>query len=40
MQTLEEVFERSAAENRPTYEVADAIAEARIKAAGEARCAR
>ncbi|WP_296819097.1 Glu/Leu/Phe/Val dehydrogenase [Brevundimonas sp.] len=39
MQTLEEVFERSAAENRPTSEVADSVAEARIKAAGEARCA-
>lgn len=38
METLGEVFERSEAEARPTHEVADAIAEARIKAAGDARC--
>ncbi len=33
MDTLEEVLERSAAEKRPTHEIADAIAEARINAA-------
>ena len=38
METLDEVFERAASEGRPTHEVADAIAEARIKAAGDARC--
>lgn len=33
METLEEVLDRSAAEQRPTHEIADAIAEARINAA-------
>ncbi|MBX3478296.1 MAG: Glu/Leu/Phe/Val dehydrogenase [Brevundimonas sp.] len=33
METLEEILERSAAEKRPTHEIADAIAEARISAA-------
>jgi leucine dehydrogenase len=33
METLEEILERSAAEKRPTHEIADAIAEARIQAA-------
>ena len=41
METLEEILERSAVEKRPTHEIADAIAEARIRAAaddkGEAR---
>lgn len=41
METLEEILDRSAAEKRPTHEIADAIAEARIQAAaadkGEAR---
>jgi len=35
MDTLEEVLERSASENRPTHQIADAIAEARINAARE-----
>lgn len=35
METLEEVLDRSAGENRPTHEIADAIAEARIAAAAE-----
>ena len=39
MQTLEEVLDRSAAEGRPTHEVADAIAEARIQAARDAKAA-
>ena len=34
MQTLDEVFDRSAAERRPTHLVADEIARARISAAG------
>lgn len=33
METLEEVLDRSAAEKRPTHQIADAIAEARIDAA-------
>ena len=33
METFEEVLDRSAFENRPTHEIADAIAEARINAA-------
>ena len=33
METLEEVLDRSATEKRPTHEIADAIAEARISAA-------
>lgn len=33
MATLEEILERSAVEKRPTHEIADAIAEARISAA-------
>ena len=37
MQTLEEVLERSDAEQRPTHEIADAIAEARINAARDAK---
>ncbi|WP_125256510.1 Glu/Leu/Phe/Val family dehydrogenase [Brevundimonas fluminis] len=37
METLEEVLDRSASEKRPTHEIADAIAEARIKAAAEAK---
>jgi leucine dehydrogenase len=37
MQTLDEVMDRSQAEGRPTHEVADAIAEARIQAAKDAR---
>ena len=37
METVDEVFERSAAEGRPTHEVADAIAEARIQAARDAK---
>jgi len=37
METLEEVLERSASEGRPTHEIADAIAEARI---GEAQAQR
>lgn len=37
MQTLEEVLERAEAEGRPTHEVADAVAEARIQAARDAR---
>jgi leucine dehydrogenase len=37
MDTLEEVLERSASENRPTHEIADAIAEARINAARDAK---
>ena len=35
METLEEVLDRSEAEKRPTHEIADAIAEARIAAAAE-----
>lgn len=37
MDTLDEVLERSEAEKRPTHEIADAIAEARINAARDAR---
>ena len=37
MDTLEEVLERSEAEKRPTHEIADAIAEARINTARDAR---
>ncbi len=37
MDTLEEVLERSEAEKRPTHEIADAIAEARINAARDAK---
>jgi leucine dehydrogenase len=33
METLAEILERSAVEKRPTHEIADAIAEARINAA-------
>ena len=33
METLEEVLDRSAVEKRPTHEIADSIAEARINAA-------
>ena len=36
--TLNEVYDRAADEGRPTHEIADAIAEARIRAAGHARC--
>jgi len=35
METFDEVLDRSASENRPTHQIADAIAEARIKAAAE-----
>ena len=35
IETFEEILDRSAVENRPTHEIADAIAEARIAAAGE-----
>lgn len=38
METLEEILDRSAAEKRPTHEIADAIAEARIKAAADHKC--
>ena len=38
METLNEVYDRAADEGRPTHEIADAIAEARIRAAGHARC--
>lgn len=37
METLEEVLDRSASEKRPTHQIADAIAEARIDAARDAR---
>jgi leucine dehydrogenase len=40
MQTFDEVMDRSEAEKRPTHEVADAIAEARIQSAKEAKDAR
>ena len=40
MQTLEEVLERSDAEQRPTHEIADAIAEARINAARDQKAAQ
>ncbi|HYE43053.1 MAG TPA: Glu/Leu/Phe/Val dehydrogenase [Caulobacteraceae bacterium] len=40
MQTLDEVLDRSESEKRPTHEIADAIAEARIKAAQEQKAAR
>jgi leucine dehydrogenase len=39
METLAEVLDRSAAEGRPTHEIADSIAEARIKAAAELKLA-
>lgn len=35
IETFEEILDRSSAERRPTHEIADAIAEARIAAAGE-----
>lgn len=38
METLEEILDRAAAEKRPTHEIADAIAEARIRAAAEHKC--
>ena len=37
MDTFEEVLDRSAAEKRPTHQIADAIAEARINAARDAK---
>ena len=37
METLNEIFDRAADEGRPTHEIADAIAEARIQAARDAR---
>ena len=37
METLEEILERTAVEKRPTHEIADAIAEARINAARDAK---
>lgn len=40
METLAEVLERSESEQRPTHEIADAIAEARINAARDAKEAR
>jgi len=40
METLEEVLERSASENRPTHQIADAIAEARIDAAAQLKAER
>ncbi|HEV2082052.1 MAG TPA: Glu/Leu/Phe/Val dehydrogenase [Brevundimonas sp.] len=39
METLEEVLDRSASEQRPTHEIADAIAEARIQKAAELKLA-
>ncbi|MBU1325182.1 MAG: amino acid dehydrogenase [Alphaproteobacteria bacterium] len=39
METLEEVLDRSASEQRPTHEIADAIAEARIRKASELKLA-
>ncbi len=39
METLEEVLDRSASEQRPTHEIADAIAEARIRKAAELKLA-
>ena len=39
IETFEEVLDRSASETRPTHEIADAIAEARIDAARSARAA-
>jgi len=39
METLEEVLDRSASEGRPTHEIADAIAEARIQKAAELKLA-
>ncbi len=35
METFEEILERSVSENKPTHLIADAIAEARIKAAAD-----
>lgn len=40
METFEEILERSAVEKRPTHEIADAVAEARIAAAAERKTAR
>lgn len=40
METLEEVLERAASEKRPTHEIADAIAEARMAAAADAKAER
>jgi leucine dehydrogenase len=40
IQTLEEVLDRSAAEQRPTHEVADEVARGRLAAAEEARAKR
>ncbi len=37
METFEEVLDRSATEKRPTHQIADAIAEARINAARDAK---
>ena len=39
MDTMEEVLDRSATEKRPTHEIADAIAEARIQKAAELKLA-
>jgi len=39
MQTLDEVFDRAAAEGRPTHEVADEMARARIAGASGAAAA-
>lgn len=40
METFEDILERSAVEKRPTHEIADAVAEARIAAAAEQKTAR
>ena len=40
METLEEILERSAVEKRPTHQIADAIAEARINAARDQKAER
>jgi len=37
METLDEILDRAQAENRPTHEIADAVAEARIRAAEQDR---
>lgn len=39
METFEEILERAERENQPTYRIADAIAEERIKAAAEKKAA-
>jgi len=39
METFEEILERSVSENKPTHLIADAIAEARIKAAADKKAA-